>query len=202
MSYYTNYIGYKQSGKQIGFGVPVTTAATGGVIAPVTLIVDAAIALLPALIPWIKGIFKSPTKDALRMMNDLKPKLVNIDVRERLGLIIAAGKKVSRERVSVEARSVLLWYRENYPNDYKTLPVEDKQYFNNYILSIKRSFPDGDDMYKNLDKAMFTNEQINFNASPLQGATDILSNLTKSPSTLLLYGGIGVGLFYLLKKKK
>jgi hypothetical protein len=33
-------------------------------------------------------------------------------------------------------------------------------------------------------------------------ATNVLTNVTKSTSSLLLYAGIGLGLFLLLKKKK
>jgi len=49
---------------------------------------------------------------------------------------------------------------------------------------------------------MFTNEEINYNATPVQAASNILSNVTKSTSSLLLYLGIGLGLFLILKKKK
>ena len=38
--------------------------------------------------------------------------------------------------------------------------------------------------------------------APVQATSNILSNVTKSTSSLLLYLGIGLGLFLLLKKKK
>ena len=38
--------------------------------------------------------------------------------------------------------------------------------------------------------------------APIQAASNILSNVTKSTSSLLLYLGIGLGLFLILKKKK
>ena len=94
----------------------------------------------------------------------------------------------------------MLWYRQSYPNDYQSLLTDDKIFFNNYILSIRNTRGDGNNMYANLDKAMFTNAEINYNANPLQTASNVLSNFTKSPSTLILYAGIGLGLLLLLKK--
>lgn len=39
-------------------------------------------------------------------------------------------------------------------------------------------------------------------ANPIQAATNALTNVTKSTSSLLLYLGIGLGLFLIFKKKK
>ena len=198
MSYYTNYIGYKQTGRQIGFGE--TTLATGGAAAPVTLIVDAAIALLPVLIPWVRNMFRAPARDSRKLIDALKPQIINVTPRDRLGLVIATGQKIDVAAKDVEARELLLWYRQSYPNDYQSLLTDDKIFFNNYILSIRNTRGDGNNMYANLDKAMFTNAEINYNANPLQTASNVLSNFTKSPSTLILYAGIGLGLLLLLKK--
>ena len=52
---------------------------------------------------------------------------------------------------------------------------------------------------------MFTNSELNYNANALQTitntASNIFTNLTKSPSTLILYTGIGLGLYLILKNK-
>jgi len=197
MQYYTNYIGYKGiNNRSVGI-VPIVAVAA---VKPITAILSTAITLLPSLIPFIANIFQAPAKDARRLIDALKPQLQNRNVRDRLGLVIAAGQKISGKSKDVESKELLLWYRQNYPNDYKTLLPQDKEYFNNYLISIKQRFGNGNNMYAALDKAMFTDTEINVNANPIQAASNILSNITKSTSSLLLYGGIGLGLLLLLKK--
>jgi hypothetical protein len=200
MSYYTNYIGYKQTGKQIGFGE--ATIATGGTLAPVTLIIDAAIAFLPALIPWISNAFKHPAKDAIKIIDTIKPQMANSNPRDRLGLVLAAAQKISPDARDVSAEKLFLWYKLNYPNDYQTLLPQDKEYYNKYLATGIQTQADGNNFWANSQRAMFTNAEINYNATPVEAASNILSNVTKSTSSLLLYLGIGLGLFLILKKKK
>jgi hypothetical protein len=140
--------------------------------------------------------FKSPAKDTRKLIDAIKPILTNKDARERLGLVIATGQKISDQAKDVEAKELLLWYRQAYPNDYQTLLVEDKIYFNDYLFSIMGRFADGNNMYANLDRAMFTDAEINFNATPVQSITNIVSN----NKNLLLYGGIALAIFLLIKK--
>jgi hypothetical protein len=200
MSYHTNYIGFKQTGKQIGFGE--ATLVTGGTLAPVTLIIDAAIAVLPFLIPWINNIFKHPAKDAIKIIEGIKPQLASSQPRERLGLVLAAAQRISSAARDVMAEKLFVWYRLNYPDDYQTLLPQDKEYYNNFLATGVRTQPPGNNFYADSQRAMFTNAEINYTATPVQAASNILSNVTKSTSTLLLYGGIGLGLFLILKKKK
>jgi hypothetical protein len=190
------YIGYKHQPNTIGLPPGGVTLATGGAALPITAIIDVAIAALPFLIPWISNAFQSPAKDSRNIINDLKPQLINKDARERLGLVIAAGQKINVKAKDVEARELLLWYRQAYPNDYQILLPDDKIYFNNYILSIRNTRGDGNNMYANLDKAMFTQSEINYNANPIQSITNIISN----KNNLLLYGGIALALILLIKK--
>lgn len=182
------YIGYKDNTNN-------NVNATLGVI-PIALVVKAAITTLPYLIPFISNAFKSPAKDSRKIIDALKPQLQNKDARERLGLVIAAGQKIDVGAKDVEARELLLWYRLTYPEDYKTLLPDDKIYFNNYILNIRNTRGDGNNMYANLDRAMFTQPEINFGASPVQSITNLLSN----KNNLLIYGGIALALILLLKK--
>ena len=51
-------------------------------------------------------------------------------------------------------------------------------------------------------EADFILTKISTNTNPIQAVSNILSNVTKSTSSLLLYAGIGLGLFLILKKKK
>jgi hypothetical protein len=188
MSYNSNYIQYRPNNKQIG-------------VIPIALVVKGALTVLPIIIPWISNAFKHPAKDARRIIQDIKPQLASSEARERLGLVLAAAQKISPDARDVSAKELFVWYRLNYPNDYKNLLLEDKEYYNNYLASGIQTYPDGNNFYADSRKAMFTNEQINYNATAVQSATNILSNVTKSTSSLLLYLGIGLGLFLILKKK-
>jgi len=188
-----SYIGYREKGNE-GVGiVPIVAVAAAK---PIAAIVTTAIKLLPTLIPFISNVFKAPAKDARKLIDALKPQLQNVQPRERLGLVIATGEKIDDSRKDVEAKELLLWYRQAYPEDFKTLLVEDKIFFNNYLLSLRGSFADGNNMYANLDSAMFSDAEINFNANPIQSITNIISN----KNNLLIYGGIALVLLLLLKK--
>lgn len=188
------YIGYRYKPNTIGFGE--ATIATGGAALPITAIIDGAVAVLPFLIPFLKNVFQHPARDTKNLINALKPQLQSKDARERLGLVIATGEKISDQAKDVEAKDLLLWYRQTYPNDYQTLLFDDKVYFNNYLMSLKSRFADGNNMYANLDRSMFTNQEVNYKANPIQNITNIVSN----KNNLLLYGGIALALLLLLKK--
>jgi hypothetical protein len=188
------YIGYR-SPAQIGFGE--ATLATGGALAPVTLVLDAAIALAPFLIPWVSGIFKHPARDALGVIDAVKPTLNNLPANRRMAAVLAATQKISDKAKDVEAEKWLLWYRQNYSSDYTTLTPEEKIYFNNYLFSVRNRVPDGNNMYSNLQAAMFTDAEVNYNATP----SSILTSLTTGANTkYILYGAIALGLYLLTKK--
>jgi hypothetical protein len=187
--YYNNYIQYRPSNKQIG-------------IIPIALVVKGAITVLPLIVPWISNAFKHPARDAIKIIDNIKPQLASSEPRDRLGLVLAAAQKISPDARDVSAERLFLWYRLNYPNDYQTLLPEDKEYYNNYLNTGIQTQADGNNFWANSRRAMFTNEEINYNATPVQAASNILSNVTKSTSSLLLYLGIGIGLFLILKKKK
>jgi hypothetical protein len=187
--YNNNYIQYKPSDKQIG-------------VIPIALVVKGAISILPAIIPWISNAFKHPARDAIKIIDNIKPQLASSQPRERLGLVLAAAQKISPDARDVMAEKLFVWYRLNYPNDYQSLLPEDKEYYNNFLANGIRTQPPGNNFYADSQRAMFTNEEINYNATPVQAASNILTNVTKSTSSLLLYLGIGLGLFLILKKKK
>lgn len=188
------YIGYRNPAK-IGFGE--ATLATGGTLAPVTLVLDAAVALAPFLIPWVSGIFAHPAKDALGVIAAVKPTLVSLPSNRRMAAVLAATQKISDKAKDVEAEKWLLWYRQSYPSDYTTLTPEEKIYFNNYLISVRNRVPDGNNMYFNLQAAMFTDSEVNYNATP----SSILTSLTSGINTkYILYGAIALGLYLLTKK--
>jgi len=199
MPYYTNYIGYKQ----IGFGE--ATLATGGAAFPITAVIDGAIALLPILIPWIGNAFKHPARDANKLIDGIKKQLINSDPRQRLALVLATANRISPAARDVSAEKLFLWYKNTYNEDYKTLSLEDKEYYNKFLQTAIQTQADGNNFWANSRRAMFTNSELNYNASALQNitntASNIFTNLTKSPSSLILYTGIGLGLYLILKNK-
>jgi hypothetical protein len=200
MPYYTNYIGYKK------IGVPgAVTLATGGAAFPITAVIDVAIALLPVLIPWIGNAFKHPARDAIKIIDGIKVQLANSDPRQRIALVLASAQRISPAARDVAAEKLFLWYKNTYSEDYKKLSIEDKQYYNNYLINAVNTQADGNNFWANSRRAMFTNSELNYNATALQSVTsaasNIITNLTQSSSSLILYTGIGLGLYLILKNK-
>jgi len=190
------YIGYKEA--KVGI-VPVVTAATGGAAFPVTAVIDAAIALAPFIIKWTSAAFAHPAADAVGIISATKPLLVNQDPQTRMATVIAASQKISSDAKDVDAEKWLLWYRQAYPNDYSVLSPDAKTYWNTYLNSIRSSHRDGNNMYFNLQSAMFTPDQVNYNATPTTAVNSLLSSTGLSTNTLI-YIAIGVGLYLLIKK--
>ena len=195
MPYYTNNIGYKQ---MPAIGTKFIPIYTGEPISSV--IATAGATLIASWEDW----FTRPAFNANRLIDSVKPQLANIDARQRLALVIATSQKISPRARDVGAEKLFLWYKNTYSEDYKTLSIEDKQYYNNYLQNAIRTQTDGNNFWANSQRAMFTNSELNYNATPLQNVTstasNIITNLTKSPSSLILYTGIGLGLYLILKK--
>lgn len=190
------YIGYREA--KVGI-VPITTAATGGAAFPITAVIDAAIALAPFIINFTSKAFAHPAEDALGIISAIKPLLVYKDPQTRLATVIAASQKISTNAKDVDAEKLLLWYKQQYADDYSVLSPEAKIYFNNYLTGIKSTHRDGNNMYYNLQSAMFTADQINYNATPISTVSNLLSS-TGLGSNTLIYIAIGVGLYLLIKK--
>jgi len=192
MAYYTNYIGYNSVNKKIGF-------------IPIALVVKGAMTLLPVLIPFISNAFKHPARDANKIIDGIKTQLSNSDARQRLGLVLATAQRISPDARDVAAEKLFLWYKNTYNQDYKDLLQEDMEYYNNFLETAIQTQPDGNNFWANSQRAMFTNSELNYNANPLQTitntASNIFTNLTQSPSKLILYTGIGLGLYLILKNK-
>ena len=193
MSYHTNYIGYKQNAN---IGTKFIPIYTGEPISSV--IATAGATLIASWNDW----FTRPAFDANRLINSVKPQLANIDARQRLALVLATSQKISPRARDVGAENLFLWYKNTYNEDYKVLSIEDKDYYNKFLATAIQTQADGNNFWANSQRAMFTNQELNFNATPVEAASNILSNVTKSTSSLLLYLGIGFGLFLILKKKK
>lgn len=218
MQYYTNYIGYKQTNKKIG------------VIAVAPLLINS----LPAIISLFSGLFgggNEATKNINSLINSTKLQLENLQPRDRLGLLLAVAEQINiPSGRDYMVKTLFLWYKTNYINDYKTLLPEDKQYYNNFLNKAIQQNPGGTSPwgeilgftldgngFKNIAiQSMFTNDEINYNQKIVPKITNSSNNVfspnnvtsainkTNSSATnnLLLYGGIGLGLLLILKKKK
>lgn len=188
-----DYIGYKNS---IGFGE--ATLATGGAAAPFTLALDAAVALAPFMIKWASGIFAHPAADARGVISSVKPLLPNNTASKRMYLVLAATSNIALRAKDVEARELILWYRQNYPNDYKELTVTDKNYWNNYCITSAQKYADVNQASADYKLAMFTPAQVNYNATPTESILNIFIPTT-GKTNWFLYGAIGIGAILLIK---
>jgi len=140
-----------------------------------------------------------PAADARDFIKNLKPKLASADPYNRLTLVIAGDNKINHRAKDVSARELVLWYRGNYPNDYKTLRVEDKKYFNDYLANAAQASTDVNQASKDYEAAMFTTSEINSNATTTQSASNIFQSVTSGKTNWVLYGAIGIGAILLLK---
>jgi len=190
----TDYIGYKEP-NAIGI-VPVVAAAA----------IQAAATLAPYVMTWASGVFAHPAADARGVISAVKPLLPSKNASERMHLVLAATSKISHRAKDVEARELILWYRNNYPNDYKDLSVEDKNYWNNFCLKSAQETTDVNQASNDYNLALFSPSQVNYNATPIQTGSNFLQNLTSGgiatgSTNWVLYGAIGLGLILLFSKK-
>jgi hypothetical protein len=175
-----------------------------GVI-PIALVVKGAITLLPQLIPFITNAFKAPARDANRLIDGIKPNIANIDPRERLGIVLATAQKIPYEARDVMAEKLMLWYKINYPNDYKVLLPEDKEFYNNFLASQIQQFPDGNNFWGNSRNAMFTSSEVNYNATPINTITNLFQPLGSNKSgisPIFLLAIVGGAIFLFTRKKR
>ena len=160
-----------------------------GVI-PIALVVKGAVTLLPQLIPFITNAFKAPARDANRLID---------------GIVLATAQKIPYEARDVMAEKLMLWYKTNYPNDYKVLLPEDKEFYNNFLASQIQQFPDGNNFWGNSRNAMFTSSEVNYNATPINTITNLFqpSGSNKSGiSPIFLLAIVGGAIFLFTRKKR
>jgi hypothetical protein len=197
------YIGYNAKVGDLLSSGGAAAATTAAAFAQGGLNIGSDIAALVATFQFASGLWDQwtshPAADALDIISQIKPQLVNADPRTRMAIIIGASQKISPKAKDVDAEKNLLWYRLAYPDDYTVLSPDDKNYWNNYLNNIRTHNPDGNNMYFNLQSAMFTNEQINYNATPLAAASNLLTNAGISTNTII-YLAIGLGVLLLIKK--
>jgi hypothetical protein len=192
-----NYYNTKQ---KVGFAPILAAAAATGPAAPMTALVGLAVSALPGIIKFISAALKSPAKDARNVIASVKDAIKNQDARTRLAAVIA-GSKRNEKAADVDVGEMLLWYRQNYGNDYKSLLVEDMMYWNQYLDYYRNRFLlERPDLQEILNKSYFSNSEINAQKQ----LTSPSSDTTKKASTnmFLTIGIVGAGLLLLLKNKK
>jgi hypothetical protein len=188
----TDYIGYKNN---VGM---MATLATGGAAAPITIPIDVILAVAPIVLKWASGLTAHPAADARDFIKNAKPQLVTLNAKQRLLSVIAESQKINVKAVDVNAAEWLLWYKTTYAEDYKQLDNGTKLYWNRFLNTVKSSFNNPNNMNRNLDLAMFTQSELNYNASPLQNVTNLFSSGT-GKTNWVLYGAIGIGAILLIK---
>lgn len=204
--YNPDYIGYKNSigdiaSNGVAFASTLTSSgakalASGGadIGADIALISSGAIFIGELVNQWTTH----PAADARDFINNLKPKLAAADPHNRLALLIAGDDKINHRAKDVSARELVLWYRSNYPNDYKNLTTKDKMYFNNYLLNAAQQSTDVNQASRDYKAAMFNQNEINYNATPTESITNLFSTST-GKTNWVLYGAIGIGVLLLIK---
>lgn len=203
--YNCDYIGYRKTmGDLVSSGTGVATSgarvfATGGAD------ISADIALIASGAAFAVGLFDQwtshPAADARDFIANLKPKLAAADPYNRLLLVMAGDTKINHRAKDVSARELVLWYRQNYPNDYMTLTPDAKIYWNNYLVNAANQATDVNQASRDYINSKFTTIQTNYNATPVQTVSNILTSATSGTKNWVLYGAIGLGLLILLSKK-
>lgn len=200
-----DYIGYKKSVGDLATSGASTAAAGAAVLASGGADISEDIALAMSGVQFLGDLWNQwtshPAADARDFIKNHKPLIASLDPYNRLVNVIAFNKKINTKAIDVAAGEWLLWYRQNYPNDYQTLKVDAKKYWNDYLYSIETQFPNTNNLYNNLNNAMFTTSELNYNASPIQQVTNLFSSST-GKTNWVLYGAIGVGVILLIKMLK
>jgi hypothetical protein len=142
-----------------------------------------------------------PAADARDFISNLKPKLAIADPYNRLIQLMAGDTKINHRAKDVSASELVLWYRLNYPKDYLELTPEAKTYFNNYLINAANEATDVNQASRDYKKSMFTTSEVNYNATPIQAASNILTSATTGTINWVLYGAIAIGAIILLRKK-
>jgi hypothetical protein len=204
--YNADYIGYKKSVGDIassGVAFATTVAASGAkALASGGADIAADIALLSSGVVFVGELVHQwtshPAADARDFIKNLKPKLAAADPYNRLILLIAGDDKINHRAKDVSAKELVMWYRQTYPNDYQSLTVKDKTYFNNYLLSAAQQSTDVNQASRDYKNSMFTTSELNYNATPVETVKNIFTPVG-GKTNYVLYGALAIGAILLIK---
>ena len=179
----TDYIGYKDNGK-IGFGE--ATLVTGGAALPITAIIDTAVAVIPFIITLL-GKKGQPNPNDWKGWNDLDAKN-----RQPIGTSVVHWIINDGDSIQNEALNIL-----QYINNYGTNNVLGYNSFYNKTITVQ-------DIANKLQRGGYVNEanmlvQQNTDQQPVDQAVQAVKKI--STANWILYGGIALALFLILKKK-
>jgi hypothetical protein len=182
MSYHTNYIGFKQTGKVGTTFIPIVTGE------PIS---SAVATILATTAASFKDWFPANHSNWWHWDTAFK----NKDWEK----VIAMSAKF----YSLDGLNYIDWER-NPISDY--IPAQYKGYTRLQLLPIVYNYTNDPFTLKLINEAVqkgklptSVSNSVTDNIS--NTASNILTNVTKSTSSLLLYLGIGLGLFLILKKK-
>jgi hypothetical protein len=205
-----DYIGYKSSvgdiaSSGVAFAKTLTSSgpkalASGGadIGADIALLASGGLFISNLIDQWTSH----PAADARDFIKNLKPTIVNVNSYERMKRVIVGDQKINERAKDVSARELVLWYRQNYPNDYMSLTADQKIYFNTYVKNRASLYPQNvNQIAENYKNSQFTNTEINYNATPIQSVTNLFSTGT-GKTNWVLYGAIGLGVILLIKMLK
>lgn len=203
--YNQDYIGYRKSvGDIFSSGVATASAGAKAFASGGTNIADD-IALAASSAAFISNLWEQwtshPAADARDFISKLKPQLSSADAYNRIIKVMAGDNKINHRAKDVSASELVLWYRINYLNDYMNLTPDVKIYWNNYLVNAANAATDVNQASRDYKRAMFTQSEINYNSTPAQTVSNLLSSATSGSKNWVLYGAIGLGLFILLSRK-
>lgn len=199
----SDYIGYNKSiGDLTSSGI--ATASSGArVLATGGADISADIALIASSVSFASSLWEQwtshPAADARDFISKLKPQIINLDPYTRLTYIMAGDTKINHRAKDVSASELVLWYRNAYPEDYKSLTPDAKTYFNNYLLTAAQNAQDVNQASRDYKAAMFTQTQVNYNATPIQTVSNLFTSATTGTTNWVLYGAIGLGIILIIK---
>jgi hypothetical protein len=171
-------------------------------VVPIAAIISVTAKALPALVPFFRGAFQSPAKDARAVIDTVKQQITSQDARARLATVIAGSQQNARA-ADVDVNEMLFWYRQNYPNDYLQLNPEDKAFWNSYLDNYRQRFllqrPDLQNNF--LNRSYFTKEQVNCKPQT-PGAPGTPGTQRAGMNIWVTLGIVGAGIFLITKMKK
>jgi hypothetical protein len=182
---------YYNNNKKVGDikFVPVVTSE------PISSLIATAVA---STISSIFASLKRPAGEARDVIAIVKNQIQGVDARNRLALVVAGSQK-NFKAADVDVQEMLLWYRQNYPNDFQQLMPEDMIFWNQYLDGYRTRFLlQRPDLQKFLDASYFTNEQINYSKQ----LSSPLSTKKAGLNMFLTIALVGAGIFLLIKQKK
>jgi hypothetical protein len=200
--YNYNYIGYRKSVGDLLSSGAATAATSAKVYASGGTDIAADIALVASVSNLFNDITAHPAADARDFIKNHKPIIAKLDPYNRLKSVITYSQQINPRAIDVDAAEWILWYKTTYLEDYKTLPPNAKVFWNNYLNTVKQTYNNPNNMNKNLDLAMFSQYEINYNATPVETASNILTSATSGTTNWVLYGALAIGAILLIKNLK